>query len=432
MNILKEKREKLADLRNELVGLTGADTLTDEQIKRVSEINSDVEKLTGEIETLEVAQRNAARKAAPVVHGTSNSEEKEIQKNFRFTEFLRGASNGKVEGFYAEMDSEARAELAKSGIAPRGFAIPVMALRALTRNEQRDMTATGGSPAGTEGGYAVQTNVGGLISALSPKLVLANLGVTVLDNLVGNLDLPSFGTAPTASWETETGAADEVSPTSTKISYTPNRLAAFVDVSKQLMMQSSASIDAYLQDFLLRAVAAKLQAAALHGNGAGIDGVAGTSGIGSIVGGTNGAAPLWDDITGLYKEIAIDDADMGSLAYCTNPLVVNKLQNTPKQSSGVEGNFIMNAPNLLNGFNCAVTTSVSSTLTKGTSSGNCSAIFFGNWADLGLASWGGIDIMVNPYTKAKDGITEVILNTYVDANVHRPVSFAAMLDALTA
>jgi len=174
-----------------------------------------------------------------------------------------------------------------------------------------------------------------------------------------------------------------------------------------------------------------LQAAALHGNGGNIDGVAGTSGIGSIAGGTNGAAPLWDDITGLYKEIAVDNADLGNLAYVTNPQVVNKLQNTPKQSSGVEGNFIMNQPNLLNGFNTAVTTSVSSTLTKGTANGVCSAIFFGNWADLGLASWGGMDILVNPYTKGKDGITEVILNTYLDANVHRPTSFAAMLDALT-
>ena len=197
------------------------------------------------------------------------------------------------------------------------------------------------------------------------------------------------------------------------------------------MMQSSPSIEAYLRDFLLRAVASKLQAAALHGNGGNIDGIAGTSGIGSVVGGTNGAAPLWDDITNLYKQIAIDNADIGNLAYCTNPQVVDKLQNTPKQSSGVEGNFIMNQPNLLNGFNTAVTTSVSSTLTKGTSSGVCSAIFFGNWADLGLASWGGMDILVNPYTKGKDGITEVILNTYLDANVHRPTSFAAMLDATT-
>jgi HK97 family phage major capsid protein len=386
--------------------------------------------LHAEIEALKEDEKrfNAAvemeARAAKAVGGasSSSSEQKEVAKNFSFKRAIDMARSGKLEGFEGEMHQEAEKEYRASGIAVQGVGIPTMVLK-------RDMTATGSS--GAEGGYAIQTNVGGLITALSPKLVLAGLGVSIFDNLVGNLDLPSFGTEPTAAWETETGAADEVSPAATKISYTPNRLAAFVDVSKQLMMQSSPSIEAYLRDFLLRAVASKLQAAALHGNGGNIDGIAGTAGIGSVVGGTNGAAPLWDDITNLYKQIAIDNADIGNLAYCTNPQVVDKLQNTPKQSSGVEGNFIMNQPNLLNGFNTAVTTSVSSTLTKGTSSGVCSAIFFGNWADLGLASWGGMDILVNPYTKGKDGITEVILNTYLDANVHRPTSFAAMLDATT-
>jgi len=420
---LKETRESLSAKETEYRGLLGGEMNAETRAK--------LDGILAEIETLKEDEKrfNAAvemeARAAKAVGGASASkgEEKEL-KQFSFKRAIEMARTGKIEGFEGEMHQEAEKEYRASGIGVQGVGIPTMVLK-------RDMTVTGGSPAGVEGGYAVQTNVGGLITALSPKLVLAGLGVTVFDNLVGNLDLPSFGTEPTAAWETETGAADEVSPAATKISYTPNRLAAFVDVSKQLMMQSSPSIEAYLRDFLLRAVASKLQAAALHGNGGNIDGVAGTSGIGSIAGGTNGAAPLWDDITGLYKEIAVDNADLGNLAYVTNPQVVNKLQNTPKQSSGVEGNFIMNQPNLLNGFNTAVTTSVSSTLTKGTASGVCSAIFFGNWADLGLASWGGMDILVNPYTKGKDGITEVILNTYLDANVHRPTSFAAMLDALT-
>jgi HK97 family phage major capsid protein len=419
---LKETRESLSAKETEYRGLLGGEMNAETRAK--------LDGILAEIETLKEDEKrfNAAvemeARAAQAVGGvsSSSSEQREVAKNFSFKRAIEMARTGKIEGFEGEMHQEAEKEYRASGIGVQGVGIPTMVLK-------RDMTATGSS--GAEGGYAVQTNVGGLITALSPKLVLAGLGVSIFDNLVGNLDLPSFGTEPTAAWETETGAADEVNPAATKISYSPNRLAAFVDVSKQLMMQSSPSIEAYLRDFLLRAVASKLQAAALHGNGGNIDGIAGTSGIGSVVGGTNGANPLWDDITNLYKQIAIDNADIGNLAYCTNPQVVDKLQNTPKQSSGVEGNFIMNQPNLLNGFNCAVTTSVSSTLTKGTSSGVCSAIFFGNWADLGLASWGGMDILVNPYTKGKDGITEVILNTYLDANVHRPTSFAAMLDATT-
>lgn len=419
---LKETRENIAAKELEYRGILAGE-MTAEARTKMDGLLAEIETLKGDEQRFNKAVEMEARAAAAVGSANvSNNEQKEIEKNFSFKRAIEMARTGKMEGFEAEMHQEAVNEYRNSGIAVQGVAIPTMVLK-------RDMTATGSS--GAEGGYAVQTSVGGLITALSPKLVLAGLGATIFDNLVGNLDLPSFGTEPTAAWETETGAADEVSPAATKISYTPNRLAAFVDVSKQLMMQSSPSIEAYLRDFLLRAVASKLQAAALHGNGSGIDGVAGTSGIGSIVGGSAGAAPLWDDITGLYKEIAVDNADLGNLAYVTNPQVVNKLQNTPKQSSGVEGNFIMNQPNLLNGFNTAVTTSVSSTLTKGGSGAVCSAIFFGNWADLGLASWGGMDILVNPYTKGKDGITEVILNTYLDANVHRATSFSAMLDALT-
>lgn len=425
MNIqlkLKETRENIAAKELEYRGVLAGE-MTAEARTKMDTLLSEIETLKGDEERFNNAVEMEAR-AAKAVGATkaSNNEQKEIEKNFSFKRAIEMARTGKMEGFEAEMHQEAVNEYRNSGIAVQGVAIPTMVLK-------RDMTATGSS--GAEGGYAVQTNVGGLITALSPKLVLAGLGATIFDNLVGNLDLPSFGTEPTAAWETETGAADEVSPAATKISYTPNRLAAFVDVSKQLMMQSSPSIEAYLRDFLLRAVASKLQAAALHGNGSGIDGLAGTAGIGSVAGGTNGLAPTWANMTSLYKEVAIDNADLGNLAYVTNPQVVNKLQTTARQSSGVEGNFIMNQPNLLNGFNAAVTTSVSSTLTKGTSSGVCSAIFFGNWADLGLASWGGMDILVNPYTKGKDGITEVILNTYLDANVHRPTSFSAMLDALT-
>jgi HK97 family phage major capsid protein len=418
---LKETRESISAKETEYRGLLAGD-LNAETRTKLDGLHAEIEALKEDEKRFNAAVEMEAR-AAKAVGGASASkgEEKEL-KQFSFKRAIDMARSGKIEGFEGEMHQEAEKEYRASGIAVQGVGIPTMVLK-------RDMTATGSS--GAEGGYAIQTNVGGLITALSPKLVLAGLGVSIFDNLVGNLDLPSFGTEPTAAWETETGAADEVSPAATKISYTPNRLAAFVDVSKQLMMQSSPSIEAYLRDFLLRAVASKLQAAALHGNGGNIDGIAGTAGIGSVVGGTNGAAPLWDDITNLYKQIAIDNADIGNLAYCTNPQVIDKLQNTPKQSSGVEGNFIMNQPNLLNGFNAAVTTSVSSTLVKGTSGSVCSAIFFGNWADLGLASWGGMDILVNPYTKGKDGITEVILNTYLDANVHRPTSFAAMLDALT-
>ena len=78
-----------------------------------------------------------------------------------------------------------------------------------------------------------------------------------------------------------------------------------------------------------------------------------------------------------------------------------------------------------------VTNSVPSTLTKGTSSGVCSAILFGNWADAVLAMWGGLDIMLDPYALSTSGGKRVIALQDVDFNVRNVASFAAMKDALT-
>jgi hypothetical protein len=85
----------------------------------------------------------------------------------------------------------------------------------------------------------------------------------------------------------------------------------------------------------------------------------------------------------------------------------------------------------VNGYNAVVTNQVSSALTKGSSSGVCSAIFFGNWADLLIGMWGGLDLLVDPYTASTTGTVRVTALQDIDIAVRHPESFAAMLDALT-
>ena len=162
-------------------------------------------------------------------------------------------------------------------------------------------------------------------------------------------------------------------------------------------------------------------------------GIAGTSGIGSVAGGTNGAAPDWADMVNRWKQVAVDNAAAGSLRYFTNTSVVAKLLQTPKVTS-TDSQFIMNEiSSAILGAPVGVTNAVSSTLTKGTSSGVCSAIFYGNAADFVVGYWGGINLeIVRDTTGAKAGQRTLVANTYYDAGVLRAQSFAAMLDALTA
>ena len=62
----------------------------------------------------------------------------------------------------------------------------------------------------------------------------------------------------------------------------------------------------------------------------------------------------------------------------------------------------------------------------------CSAIAFGNWADLIVGMWGVLDLMVDPYSNSTSGTVRVVALQDVDVAVRHAESFSAMLDALTA
>jgi hypothetical protein len=73
---------------------------------------------------------------------------------------------------------------------------------------------------------------------------------------------------------------------------------------------------------------------------------------------------------------------------------------------------------------------VPSNLTK-TTGDNLSAILFGNWNDIWVGQWGGLDLIVDPYSAKKSGLLEVQIDTYWDVLVKQAASFAKVVDAAT-
>ena len=108
------------------------------------------------------------------------------------------------------------------------------------------------------------------------------------------------------------------------------------------------------------------------------------------------------------------------------------MRQTPRQGSGVEGNFILNDTNTLLGYRVASTNLVPSDLTKGTSTGVCSAVIFGNFSDLMIGMFGGLDILVDPYTGSSTGATRIAMYQDMDVAVRHAQSFAAIKDVTTA
>lgn len=408
-----------------------ARSMSDSESARLDEIDSRLDAISSEVSKLEKLQSRAAE-AANLSGGASYSEEKERAKmgeQFSFKRAVQMAATGRKDGVEAEFSKIAADEFQRSGVS-------VAAHSVLIPSEvfKRDMTATGGT-GGDQGGVNIQTNVGGIIDVLLPKTVLRGLGVQQLNGLVGNLDMPTASTQPAAGWNTENGTATEKSPAFSKITFSPKRLAAFIQVSNQLMLQSSNSIDQYVRNFLITAMAQEMEKAAIKGGGtneptgiisnASVN-VAYAGGAANNSVNANGAAAVWADVVNLMK--AVENANGEGVAYLTNPLVKAALQTTPRQSSGVEGNFIMpSGANELNGYAAAFTTNVPSNLSKGSAS-DLSAMIFGDFSKLALASWGGMELTVDPYSGATAGLTNIVLNSYLDCNLLQPTAFAVIKD----
>ena len=434
MNKIKALKEERGRLLGELSTLQGtlekeSRSMADTEKTRLTEIEARLSAIKDEVETLERLQNLAAQAAGS---SASRSEEKEKEKlvdAYSFRKAMQMATSGRKEGVEGEMSAVAAAEFQRSGVSVAAHSLLIPS-EVFTRS----MTATGGT-SGSEGGVNIQTSVGGIIDVLMPKMVLNGLGVQKLSGLVGNLDMPTASTLPAAGWNTENGTATEKSPAFGKVTFSPKRLAAFIAVSNQLMLQSSNSIDTYVREFLLNAMALELEKAAIKGGGSNEPvGILGNSSINIAYAGNaasnstnaNGAAAVWADVVNLDK--LVDVANAQGNAYITNPKVKAALQLTPRQSSGVEGNFVLpSATNELNGYPFNWSTTVPSNLSKGTSS-TLSALIYGDFTKMAIASWGGMELTVDPYSGAKGGLTNVILNSYLDVNLLQPTAFAAIKD----
>jgi HK97 family phage major capsid protein len=172
-----------------------------------------------------------------------------------------------------------------------------------------------------------------------------------------------------------------------------------------------------------------------HGTGTSeANGIAATSGIGSVAGGTNGAAPTWSNIVALETAVDTNNALNGNQRYFSNGQIRGKLKTTARVSS-TDSVMILDPREAgqLNGYGASFTNAVSRTLTKGSSSGVCSAIFFGDPSEYWIGYWGGLSLeMIRDKTNATTGLYTLVASTYYDGGVPRPAAWAAMLDALGA
>jgi HK97 family phage major capsid protein len=326
-------------------------------------------------------------------------------------------------GFEREISEHIRKNMPKDYKARGGFFYPV-----------RAALNTGTA---TAGGNTVFTQEGDFIDLLRARMKVAELGATIITGLEGGtVAFPKQSAASSWTWVAENPGSDVADSDATfaQVLLAPKSGQSSTAFSRQLLNQSSLDAEMFVRNDLTLVAALGIDLAAINGSGASNQptGILNVSGIGSVAGGTDGAAPTYAHMVDLETEIAVDNADIGSLAYLSTPGIRGKLKKTetfastngqPVWTGGREGE--------VNGYPAHVSTQVPSDLDKGTSTAVCHAVIFGVWSQLLIGYWGALELVVDPYTKKKQGLVEVTSFQQVGIAVRHAEAFAAMKDALT-
>ena len=360
---------------------------------------------------LENKMKSEPVKQAPVM-------DVEERQEFSISRAVRNFINeGKWTGYEAEVSQSAQKA---QGRTSNGLCIPTEAFA------KRDLTA---GSAGA-GGNTVATDLSGFIDLLRNEAVAIQAGATVLDGLTSNVAIPRMSGGATAHWLGENGAVTESANTFDQVTLTPHRLAMHVNLSKQLIQQSSVDIENVVRNDLVVTAANAIDKSVFTGTTAPADADAPTGLYANIAANLAandvdfGAAPTYSEIVNLEKLVAEQNALRGALAYITSPKGAFTAKTIALDSGS--GRFLFE-DGKMNSYPAFITNNIAIDLDDPTAGGTTSAdtaYYFGNWNDLLIGNFGGLDVVIDPYTLATTGVVRMIVTMMVDINYRHNGSFA--------
>ena len=236
---------------------------------------------------------------------------------------------------------------------------------------------------------------------------------TMLNGLTGDVKIPRKTAASSAAFiSSEGGAAGESEFTVGSVSMSPKTLGAFTDVTRQLMIQSSIDVENLIRNDLAQSMAIAIDDAALEGSGSSGNptGITNTSGI-NTVSLSSAAAPTFAEMVSMETSVRVDNALMGDLAYIVHPTNYGTLKTTEKATNTAQ--FVA-VNDEINGYKVVVSPQLTA-----------NNYVFGNFDDLLIGMFSGLDLVVDPYSNSSSGTVRIVALQSVDVAVRHAVSFCA-------
>ena len=234
---------------------------------------------------------------------------------------------------------------------------------------------------------------------------------TMLNGLTGDVKIPRKSAASTAAFiSSEGGAAGESEFTVGNVSLTPKTLGAYTDVTRQLMIQGSLDVENLIRNDLAQSMAIAIDDGALEGSGSSGNpkGITNTTGI-NTVSLSSAAAPTFAEMIEMETAIRVDNALMGNLGYIVHPTNYGYLKSKEKATNTAQ--FVA-VNDEINGYKAIVSPQLT-----------VNNYVFGNYSDLLIGMFGGLDIVVDPYSNSTSGTVRVVALQSVDTAVRHATSF---------
>lgn len=342
--------------------------------------------------------------------------------DFKITRALKSCfeNQGKIANDCPEFDYHQEASKKYGRSISTGFIIPAdvtMGTKEQRNDGQRDLQV---NVFGQGGAFVPTTIQTPIIEILRNKMVTREAGIQVIGGLTGNVSIPRQTGAATAYSLSEIALLTLSTQTIDQIVFSPKRAGVTNNYSKQLVIQSSVDVENFMRNDMMEVLAIYLDFLVLNGNGANSQptGIVNIPGVGSI---TFGGAATYANLVLFETTLNAANALLGNRRYITSPLAKGKLKSAAKFLTGGGTNVTNIAlweDDEINGYPALDTNQILN-----------NQMIYGNFSDYILGLFGGIDVVVDPYTLAKNAEVAITTNAWIDGNARHAQSFCVSADA---
>lgn len=277
----------------------------------------------------------------------------------------------------------------------------------------------------TAGGNTVATNLqaGEFIDILRPRTKVVQAGARVLTGLNGNVSIPRQTAGAAAYWVAEDDAITASQAAFDQVQMAPKTVAAWTDISRKLLLQSSVGVADFVSGDLVATIATAMDAACLNGLGSTQPtGILQAAGVQTQT--IAGSAPTWPEIVGMHTKAAGDSWEEPSTAYLLTSKVKADLASREKTSGN--GAYMWDPARTatengaIGGVRALVTNNLPQNLGAGT---NQHALICGVWSDLIIGLWGAVDLLADPYSNSTTGALRITAFQDLDVCIRHPERF---------